>query len=105
MVACEPGTSLVIENQTPDQVTIFHEGIYDSGRFIGFANLGTVPAHQTVDLVRQVVLSPDIAGDIVALEARDASGAVVWGKEWTFDEFLDLEETDWKICVCPETGQ
>lgn len=101
LVACEPGVDILVENQLQTDVTMYRLGSYKN-RLKPPIEYGFVPAGETRKLKYGVTLRRDHVGEIVVFEARDASGKVVWRKQWTFEEFLELEKVGWKICVCPE---
>jgi len=104
LTACEKGARLIIENQTPTDVTIVHEGTF-KGRRVGGAILGTVPAGQTVQLRKILVLREGIIGEVVLLKAIDPSGNIVWRKTWFIRDFAKLEEVGWKITISPENSE
>ncbi len=99
LICCEETAHLVVENQTSIDVTIVHEGIKKDGTQINPKVLDTVQAGQTVKLGRSLHLRRNVIGDIVILRAENPSGDTVWSKEWTYDEFKELESTKWKITI------
>ena len=101
IASCEPGAEFTFENQTGVDVTVFHLGKYLPIGDNGYAEIGQVPAGETVKPVVGLILRRDIAGDIVVLEARDSSGNVIWQRSWPIKEFLKLKESNWYICICP----
>lgn len=105
LTACERGAHLTVENRMPVDVTIIHDGINQSGAYLGGFPLGTVPAGQTVTLRKRTLgLRQDLIGWTVILKAEDPSGKIVWQKSWSFHEFLQLEKVGWRITVSPETS-
>jgi hypothetical protein len=101
IASCKPGAEFTFENQTGVDVTVFHLGKYLPIGDNGYAEIGQVPAGETVKPVVGLILRRDIAGDIVVLEARDSSGNVIWQRSWPIKEFLKLKESNWYICICP----
>ena len=98
----EPGARLNIENQFDFDVTIVQEAIHSNGEHYA-ESVGIAPAGQTVE-TRVFMVRPGIIGETVIIKAEDPSGNVVWQKSWPYDEFIKLEDVDWKIVVGPETG-
>ena len=101
LIACEAGADIFVENRLQTDVTMYQLGNFKT-RVIPPVEYSFVPAGETRKLDYGVTLRRGIIGDIVVFEARDASGNVVWRKQWTFKEFLELKKVGWKICVCPE---
>ena len=101
-IACEEGIEFTFENRTDFDVTILRESIFLSTDRRKFVGMGNVPAGETVKPKVQLITSRNIAGDIVAFEARDRDGNVIWRQTWPHQEFLELEKIDWYICICPE---
>lgn len=102
LTACEPGAQLIIENRLDIDVTIVHVAIYDSGSYDRRV-IAVVPAGET-EKTLGFTLSWDIIGNTISLEAWDGADNNVWQKSWSFEEFLELEEVDWKVVISPETG-
>jgi hypothetical protein len=102
LAACEPGARLIIENQLDIDVTIVHEAIFNNGSYDRRV-IAVVPAGEMEETLG-FMLSWDIIGNTILLEARDEADNIVWQKSWSFKKFLELEEVDWKIVVSPETG-
>ncbi|MFC2018021.1 hypothetical protein ACFLTQ_01800 [Chloroflexota bacterium] len=100
-VACIGSARITVENQTSVDLTIIHEAYEKDGKTFDSYSLGMVPAGQTVKLDKAIVLSKDSAGWTVVLKAEDTSGKVIWQGVWFYEEFLDLEDVDWKITISP----
>ena len=102
LAACEPCAELTIENRLDIDVTIVYGSIYSHGAYKE-STVAVVPAGQTAETLC-ITLSPDISGVTIILKAVDEDGNIVWEKSWSFEEFRELEEVDWKVVVSPETG-
>ena len=100
-IACDPSTTLIIENKMPTDIVIFHEDINSEGKSLGQGELGKIPANQTAETHYAIFLGT--LGETVIIRAEDSSGNIVWQKNWTADEFLELVDEGWKIVVSPET--
>ena len=101
IAACEPGAELTFENRTNVDVSVFHEAVYLPSGNSRRIRLGDVPAGHIVKPEVVVVLLRSTAGDRLVFKAEDAAGRVIWQQTWSFEEFLDLERSDWYICICP----
>ncbi|MGD9394233.1 MAG: hypothetical protein PVJ81_04715 [Dehalococcoidia bacterium] len=100
--ACEPGAQLIIENRLDIDVTIVHEAIYSNGSH-DRRIIAVVPAGETEETLG-FMLSWDIIGNTILLEAVDEADNIAWQRSWSFEEFLKLRDVEWNIVVSPETS-
>jgi hypothetical protein len=99
----EPGAWLTVENRFDFDVTIIREGIFSDGKHLEPRIMGVAPAEQTIE-TQGFFLRSGMIGETVIIKAENPSGNVVWQKSWLYDEFIKLEDVDWKIVVGPETS-
>ncbi|MFC2018019.1 hypothetical protein ACFLTQ_01790 [Chloroflexota bacterium] len=99
--ACEDSADLIIDNRTSVDLTIIHEALDKDGKLLHRVALGTVSAEQTAKMDQTITLRRDHIGWTVVLKAEDTSEQVVWQRTWSYEEFLDLEDVDWKITISP----
>ena len=91
-VVADYSSVIIVENNTPTQVTIFYNSdqIEEGGyKYTSFIDLGVVPAGETKELYGPFV-GGFAAVPRVYLRARDYSGKIIWEDSWTGKEFGDL---------------
>ena len=95
LMACEPGSFPIINNQYHQDVTVWVTRVNDDGSFGEPRDYGIVESNTSRRLASIAFIRRDI---VFRIEAKSLGGEIVFARDY---KMADLDKIGWKITIPP----
>ena len=104
LAGCERGIHLRVENRLDTDVILSYTTIDKNGSPSVPVLLGGIPRGQEGQSRTVIVLGQESEVAVVNLIAQDSSNTLVWQNAWSYQDFLKLSQSGWKVLLSQDTG-